>query len=504
MINFLKIIFTASICLFFAVSCTPNMARIRHDEPSVKSVDKKETVKEESVPSAEEPAESAAKETGESGSFGELFDDEITEFTEEETPPEIEPEPKPVFGGKIKMYVHRGFLDETISRLVNLSPFSEEGREKALFEVTDSTYRRIELKLIDPTVRANGKRVTALDFIEHWSQLLKTLPGQGLSLFRNVQGVQSYIEGKDPLVKGFAAFDEKTVRIRLERADPQIFRRLNSPKLITASLMLGPYYFADVKEGEVKILPNKNTVSEPVFLQEWDIQLGGDSDVMQSFSLGMYSAVIIWSQSDLQIAKTQLDGKVTLNKLLPDRYFLSCINEDPQIRGFIRSKVSGADLLQNTVKAEGEEIYSVTVQNEMAGKQSQNTAAAVPQLSAPLKIVYRIDDPVSKIIAEKLSADLNQYGLTNELKGSGAQEYETALLRKEYDCAVGWVPQTVLDNVTEQLHLSTTWFSDETDSQARLRDNKEIPLFSIDNYLLLRDDVKLHGGKLTGIWTESR
>lgn len=496
MIKFLKIIFTVSICLFFAISCTPNMARIRHDEPPVKSIDKKETVKEDTVSSAEKPAESSTKETGETGSFGELFDDK---FTEED----VVREPEPVFGGKLKMYVHRGFLDETVSRLVNLSPFSEEGREKALFEVTDSTHRRIELKLTDKTVRADGKRVTALDFIEHWSELLKTRPAQGLSLFRNVLGVRSYIEGKDPLVKGFTAFDEQTVRIRLERADPQIFRRLNSPKLITGSLMLGPYYFAGVKESEVKILPNKNTASEPVFLNEWDIQLGADPDVTQSFSLGMYSAVTIWSQSDLQIARTQLGDKVTLHKLSSDRYFLSCVTENPQIRNFIRNKVNGADLLQNTVKAEGEEIYSVTVQNDKAEKPSQNAATAIPQLSTPIKIAYCVDDPISKIIAEKLSADLSRDGLTNELKGGSAQEYESTLLRKEYDCAIGWVPQTVLNNLTEQLHLATTWFSDETDSQTRLRENKEIPLFSVDNYLLLRDDVKLHGGRLTGIWTES-
>jgi len=470
------------------------MARIRHDEPSVKPTDKKEPVKEED-------AETLTEESEETDSFGEFFEDEAKEdtFTEEEVQPK---EPEPVFGGRLKMYVHRGFLDETISQIVNLSPFGEAGSEKALFVVTDSTNRRIEMKLTEPAVRGNGQRVNALDFIEHWSNLLKTHPAQGLSLFRNVQGVQSYIDGKDPLVKGFIAFDAQTVRIRLERPDPQIFTRLNSPKLITGSLLLGPYYPANIKEDELKVFPNKHTVSEPVFLQEWDIHFGDDPDVMQSFSLGMYSAMVIWSQSDLQAARTQLGDKITLSKLSSDRYFLSCRIENQQIRRQIRSKVNGADLLQNTVKAEGEEIHSVTVINENAQKPAPIVAVASIALLTPVRIAYRIDDPVSKTIAEKLSEDFNGQGLQTELKGGNALEYETMLVRKEYDCAIGWIPQTVVDNVTEQLHLATMWFSDDIDSQARIRDYREIPLFSIDNYLLLRDDVKLHGGKLMGIWTE--
>jgi len=471
------------------------MARIRQDEPSV---DKDQTIKKDA---AEESAEKIPEEAQDSTSFGEIFGDETAEekLTEEEiTPKELEP----VFGGRLRMYVDRGFLDETVSQLVWLSPFSESIGEKALFAVTDSTNRRIELKLTDRFVRGNGQRVTALDFVEHWSQLLKAHPAQGLALFRNIQGAQAYIDGKDPLMRGFRAHDEQTIRMRTDKADPQIFARLNSPKLIPGSLMLGPYYPAAVKEKEVKILPNKHTVSAPVFLQEWDISLGGDSDIMQSFSLGMYEAMIIWSQPDLERVRTQLGDKVTLSKLSSDRYFLSCAIENEQIRRIIRSRVNAADLLKNSVKAEGEEIYSVTVLNENTQKPAPIAAVASIALITPVRIAYRIDDPVSKIIAERLSEDLNANGLQTELHGGNALEYETMLLKKEYDCAVGWVPQTVVDNVTEQLHLATMWFSDDTDSQARIRDSREIPLFSVDSYLLLRDDVRLHGGKLTGIWTE--
>jgi hypothetical protein len=467
------------------------MSRIRHDAPLEKEPPAKQDAAErvESAEKAVEPADSLTKipEPEDESSFEDLF--------EEKTEPEL----TPVFGGRVNMYTYRGFLDETVSQMVRLSPFGGGDQERALFVVTDSTHRRIELKLTERTVRANGKRITSLDFIEHWSNLLKNNPAQGLALFRNVHGVQAFIDGKEPLVKGFNAFDEQTIRIRLERPDPYLFKRLNSSKLVLGSFMLGGYYFTDIKDNHIKLLPNENSISQRPYLREWGIQLGGDSDITQSFSLGMYGAMIIYQQADLEIARTRLNEKTTLHELPSDRYFLSCISEDPQVRAFVRSVVNGEELLRNIVKAEGKEIYSVSTQKDNLDKPNRS-ARQTPQASAPLRIAYRIDDPVSKIIAEKLSEDFDQKGLETELKGETGEGYERMLVRKEYDCAVGWVSETILNNPAEQLHLATMWFSDEMDLQLRLRENKEIPLFSMNNYLLLRDDVKLYNGKLSGIW----
>jgi hypothetical protein len=120
----------------------------------------------------------------------------------------------------------------------------------------------------------------------------------------------------------------------------------------------------------------------------------------------------------------------------------------------------------------------------------------------PLRIIYRGDDPISKTVAEKISADLDAAGLKTALKEGSAEVYEKALVNGEYDCAVGWVSESVLNNLTEQLHLASMWFADETDSQARLRDYREIPLFSVNNYILLREDMRLYRDKLSGIWID--
>ena len=406
----------------------------------------------------------------------------------------------PVAGGKAKIYLQRGFLDEALSEMIRLHPFGAEGQERRVFSVTDSTHRRLEFKMTGLMRRGDGRKITALDFVELWSRLLKTRPAHGMALFSHVQGAEDYVKGKEPLVGGFNAADEHTVRIRFAKPDPIAFARLNTPILVGGPFMLGAYYTSDRKDADVKLLPNANSLSDTAYLAECAVQMGGDPNALMSFSLGQYSAMTVYAAADLEIARTELAGKASLRKLPSDRYFLACKMNDEQARRFVRNAANGADLLKKTVGAEGEEIFSVSARNETSELPRGNVA--VPQLPKPLKIIFRNDDPVSVKIAEKLSADLNSAGLASEPVGGNAETCEKALFNGAYDCAVGWVAETVLENFTEQLHLASMWFAGETDSKTRLREYREIPLFSIDNYLLLREDVRLYKNRLAGMWVD--
>ena len=407
---------------------------------------------------------------------------------------------QPVAGGKATVYLQRGFLDETISGMIRLHPFGGDGQERRVFRVTDSTHRRLEFKMTEEIRRGDGRKVTALDFVELWSRLLKTRPAHGLALFRHVQGAEDYVNGKEPLVGGFNAADEHTVRIRFAKPDPIAFARLNTPILVGGPFMMGTYCASDRKDAEVKLLPNPNSLSDTAYLTECAVQLGGDPNALMSFSFGQYSAMTLYAAADLKIARTELAGKALLRKLPSDRYFLACRMNDEHARRFVRNAANGADLLRQTVGAEGEEIFSVSAHSEAAEPPRGNVA--VPQMPKPLRIIFLSDDPISVKIAEKLSADLNGAGLAAELIGGDAGTYEKALFNGAYDCAVGWVPETVLENFTEQLHLASMWFAGEMDSKARVREHREIPLFSVDNYLLIKDDVRLYKNRLTGMWIE--
>jgi hypothetical protein len=406
---------------------------------------------------------------------------------------------QPVAGGKATIYLQRGFLDETLSEMIRLHPFGGEGQERRVFSVTDSTHRRLEFKMTEPMRRGDGRKVTALDFVELWSHLLKTRPAYGLALFRHVQGAEEYVKGKEPLVGGFNAADEHTVRIRFAKPDPVAFARLNTPALIGGPFMLGAYYASDRREADVKLLPNANSLSDTAYLAECAVQLGGDPNALMSFSLGQYSAMTLYAAADLKIARAELAGKASLRKLPSDRYFLACRMSDEHARRFVRGAADGADLL-NAAGAEGEVIFSVCARIEAAEQPRGN--AALPQMTKPLRVIFRSDDPVSVKVAEKLTADLNSAGLASEAIGGNAETYEKALFSGAYECAVGWAAETALDNFTEQLHIASMWFAGETDSKARLREHREIPLFSVDNYLLLREDVRLYKDRLTGMWVD--
>jgi len=504
-VNTIKSILAAAVCTGLIASCTPSAARVTTAVPgddkkaSASARHEKKSGHVITPPSETPPIDSLAfiDDTRFADSLRRVEFEEI----EDDVPAIKDADRLPVAGGKAKIYLQRGFLDDAISSMTRLHPFGGDGQVARVFSVTDSTHRRLEFKMTGQIRRGDGRKVTALDFVELWSRLLKTRPAYGLALFRNVQGAEDYVKGKEPLVGGFNPADENTVKIRFAKPDPIAFARLNTPVLIGGPFMLGAYYASDRKDAETKLLPNANSLlSDTAYLAECAVQMGGDPNAMMSFSVGQYAAMTLYAAADLEIARTELAGKASLRKLLSDRYFLSCKVDDDQARRFIRKTVDGADLLKNTIGAEGEEIFSVSAR-DAAADQSRGDVP-VPQLPKPLRIIFRSDDPISAAIAEKLTADLNSAGLAATPIGGDAGAYEKALFSGAYDCAVGWVAETVLENFTEQLHLASMWFADETDSRARLREYREIPLFSVDNYLLLRNDVRLYRDKLTGMWVD--
>ena len=415
---------------------------------------------------------------------------------------------RPVSGGTARIYLQRGFIDDAIADLLRLDPFGGAGG-KRIFNVTDSTHRRLEFTLTGEVRRASGRKATALDFIEIWSRFLASRPAQGLALFRNVQGAEEFVSGRAPLVNGFNAADENTIRIRLSRPDPLAFHRMNSPKLVGGPFMLGAYFTAGTKGAETRLLPNKNTQSDITYLEEIIVETGGFPDPMlKSFFNGEYSAVVLHGFPDIsELVARESENRAVIHKLPSDRYFLACRPAvDEQARRFVRNNVNGADMLKTALGAgmeyiEGEGINSVSASGEAAYVPRGQVSA--PQLPKPFRIIYRADDPISKAVAEKISSDLNRAGMKTEAAGSNAEAYEKTLVNGRYDCAVGWVTEAVLENQAEKLHLASMWFQDETDPQVRLREYREIPLFSVNNYLLLREDTKLYGDRLSGMWTNS-
>jgi len=508
-----KIIRAALLCavstilaISLAASCTPRPAHADKGAP----VDKKGVVKPKQdinlddaeagrYPSEDYPVDEEKRfaDSLRKAEFEQIDIEEELMRRAEEKRREAE---QPVAGGKATVYLQRGFLDDALIEMIGMNPFGQDGSERKLFNVTDSTHRRLEFTLTQTVKRANGRKATALDFVELWSRRLKERPAQGLALFRHVQGAEGFVSGKEPLVGGISAADEQTIRIRLAKPDPLAFQRLRSPALIDGSFMLGPYYAAWTAADAVKLLPNANSQSgETAYLAECVVKLGGNSDAMASFIQGKYAAMTLYSAADLEIARTELEGKAMLVRLPSDRYFLASKSANDQLRTYIRGAVSGMDLLKNVVKAEGEEIYCVTSHEAVAGQKPAR--ASPPELPKPIKLIYRNDDPISTAIAEKLRTDFSNAGLATDAVGGDVETYEKTLVSGRYDCAVGWAPESVLENLTSQLHFASMWFNDESDARVRLGEYKEVPLFSVNNYMLLRGDTRLYGDRVGGMWS---
>jgi hypothetical protein len=418
-----------------------------------------------------------------------------------ETPAAPDTAPPPC-GGSLRLYYPRGSIDYPLTALVGAHPFrSDDSSMAGYFTVANSSPAAVTLKLARKTVNGAGRTLSAFDIIELWTRYIRGHPAEGLASFRFCDGITKFLSGQEAIVLGLSASDNSTVRIRLGTSDPQALDRLRSMRTLPAAFKLGSYTLSALRENDAVLSANRAAAAEKPFVNELTIRCGGDPNPLLSFSLGRYDAAMLWSAQDIDYSRRNLLKNSSCSLVGRDRYFVACNLEDSLARDFIRSAVSGQVLLGNFIKAEGASIPAVESDSAALPSLPQ-AAAAVPKPAAkdPLTILFRKDDAISKIIAERLLAAVTHAGVPGELLADNEQSYEAALVGRGYTCAVGWVPETVLFDISEKLRLAALFFNDEPDEVKRIRENREIPLFSIDWYLLAKSKVGLYKGKISGLY----
>jgi hypothetical protein len=247
--------------------------------------------------------------------------------------------------------------------------------------------------------------------------------------------------------------------------------------------------------------PNASFPGDSAYLDKVRVTCGGVKNPFVEFSLGKQQAVVITKTRDLEYARTKLSNRSRLLALTEDRYFLSLAAKDPELRGYLLSKLDPAAVFQTAAKAEGS-LLAMVESNDSTG--AANTMRAwekgIPTIGEPLEILYRTDDPVSVRVAEKLLASLDPGGIPCKLRPSDGTGYERGLVARDYAIAVGWVSSHALRDETRRLRLASMWFADETDEHRRIEDARELPLFSVNRYLLCKPNLGFGNGKLAGMY----
>lgn len=408
----------------------------------------------------------------------------------------------PQYGGTVKLYFPRKTLDPVFSRFFNIFPFRISDtlqQPEPILSLSDSSQRRITLKMNNKITNAEKRTLSALDFIDIWTSILKKHPAEGYALFRNVSGITEFISGNEATVRGFSAVDENTITLRLSVPDTLAVSRLQSRRLMDDRFKLGPYQISRRNDTEIELNANVLCTPDKPFLDNVILHTGGDPNPILSFSLNKYDAVVLTSINDLDYARKNLSKNASLIEIPGERYFLSCASTDEQFKMFVKNQINAADMLRNQVKAEGAPIKAVAIDDLEFAETEQTHLDFIPG-NKSYKVIYCEDDPISKIIAEKLLATLSHAKINTDMTALNSFDYERCLITRNYDCAVGWVPQNITHNKSEQLRLASIWFNDESDILKRLQSNHEIPLFSIKRYLLMKNDLHLRNNSVQGIF----
>jgi hypothetical protein len=448
----------------------------------------------------------SAEPKGEGLDLAKAFFDTITPGTVTQEPPSAEPEePRPPSGGSVRIYTPRATLDYPLAALVDAYPFTEGVGDDSLpgyFKVASAGPTFLTLRLVGKVTNGNGKTMGVLDFIDSWTRYIRERPAEGRALFYGCQGIEEFTGGREAVVRGFIAVDNTTIQIKLSKPDPAALERLRTSRTLPQSFGLGRYAVKLARDNEDVLVPNPAAAGEKPFLNEALVRRGGDANPILSFSLGRYDAMLIWSAADLDYARRNLLKNGTCSLVGRDRYFIAVQLDDAATRAALRSSLSTSELLNKFVKAEGRLIGAVA-SDSLAGNGAEKKAPASSAPPAePVRIFYCKDDPVSKIIAERLLASVTQSGIKSLLLPSDRKSYESALAGQTPGCYVAWAPETVLTGKSEQLRIAVMFFGGETDESRRMEADREIPLFSIDWYLLAKEKVGLFKGMAGGIYVK--
>jgi|WetSurMetagenome_2_1015567.scaffolds.fasta_scaffold00142_3 hypothetical protein len=410
----------------------------------------------------------------------------------------------PASGGSVTFYSQRAALCGPFERLVGCNPFDgnacpgpADAAAAGYFQVKNSSDREITIALTDKAMNASGRRQTSLDVINAWTALVKSHPAEGLALFRNVKGIGGFVRGRETVIAGFTATDDRTVAIRFDPPDPRGLARLCTPRLMPASLGMGPYTVKSERAGSLVLAPNPHFPGAKAYLSSCAVRLGGDANAVLSFSLGRYDAVELHSEKDLDFARHKAPPQSSLAVFSQDRYFLACALDNAAIRRAVKSALNPREILANFIKTEGSVLAAVESDNPPVPPPTDAGGTGAQQQIA---VLYRSDDPVSATVAEKIVADLTRAGLSAALRAATQKDYEASLVRRDFGVAVGWAPSGVTFDESEKLRLETMWFPEAAEEGARIADAREIPLFSVKEYLLCQKKVSFAGDVIEGVF----
>ncbi len=413
----------------------------------------------------------------------------------------------PEVGGNATLYTERSFIDPRMSALFVTFPFEkdttlypDDSAYQGLLQVRQLTRTKIEIVCTDRLLNSVGKAINALDLVKAWTELVKINPAEGKALFYYTKGLRPFIRGEEAIIQGFTIVNQQTVHITLEKPDPQAIQRLYSTRLLPLSLNVGAYVKKQKNNQKLALTRNTQRQKPPTFLEQCVITCGGDKNPIVSFSLNKYDMALLYSRKDLDYARRSLTDKANLVPFSREKYFISLATPSQEIRAYLSTLINPEEVLKNAVKAEGTLLQALeenlVEQISTTDPQKKQRPSTIDKIA----IVYLETDPISVAIAEKIFSLFTNAGVSVNLSALSTTELEKALVSRSYDCAIGWVPETISTDLTEQLRCAAIWFRGETDETIRLRENLELPLFTIDTYALYKKHLGFFQNTLTGIY----
>jgi hypothetical protein len=413
---------------------------------------------------------------------------------------------QPTFGGSAIIYSQRTFPDDAFLQFATCNPFANAGCVNTGNTADLFDMKIVSDKQIDITMNANctnefGRGFSAFDIVNAWTAFVKKFPAKGLATFSSVKGLSGFIAGREAVVSGFVVSGDKTVSLLYEKPDPLAAQRLCSKDILPVSLKLGSYIIKSEKNGIVSLVANTRFAgTQKPYLKSCVIQSGTDSTPLVSYLAGKYDATTLFFSRDIIAARSALSDQSDMRLMSQNRYFLSIANYSREIRKLIGTLAGSRDSIVSFVNIEGVPLSTIEADSSVVVAAPDLSGAALPKSVAPLAVAFRSDDPVSTLISQRICTAIAHTGIKCIPRPYTAENFERALVRRDCAIVIGWTTNAIVNNPVDKLRLASCWFSGQTDETARIAECLEIPLFSVNEYLLYKKSIGFMDGKLESMY----
>lgn len=373
------------------------------------------------------------------------------------------------------------------------SPFNDLSHIEQLFLSTDTAVVEVSKSNSSTLLlKTKGTDLDAFFTSTALSEYAGAHPARLQAIMGPLKGLKNFIEGYESVVQGINPGSTQELELSYPR---------RAPHLEQQSLQLLHHLGFPYRGVEKASTPTQSLLSyigdtaQPHF-EKILVEHSSDRDPLIELSTGKGDGILLYQQENIALVKRRFSS-LELFEVDRRAYFIGMNKISDDFRGALTKTLSPVSIALG-VTTPTTPISSL--QTGLLDTVSREESEKSYEMPTEVKLLLDPTDAIALETARNITTLLRKAGIKVTRMATSYEEYQYALVAKEYDIVIGAVSHKLAQTELGQLYIARYWFRSLKNEEMRLRENYEIPLFTVPVYLALKDGIKVPEENLRAIY----